>query len=82
MNASEALRRLEILLLEVTGVEHTLDPSMDLRSSGILDSLDTMMFLLALEEQEGIAVDDSTNLWDEGSMPVAALVTILSTQTP
>lgn len=77
MSRIELMQLIQDTLLDVTGKDEVITEETDLVSSEILDSLDTMMFLMKLEESTGRSLE-AIEVTNAGSMTVKALIDALS----
>ena len=80
MTESEAFLLIKNILIAVTKkpLPSEFGPETDLINTGILDSLDGMVFTLELEQATGKSFPEGINLVDEGYYNVPKLITFLA----
>lgn len=73
MTNEEALKIIESLVSRVTNKDVTLSLTQDLRHDQILDSLDTLVFFMELEQETGVSVPEIDSLVEDGWYSVEKL---------
>lgn len=72
----DKIKQLEEILKSVCNKEVHITAETDLLEDKILDSLDSMVFFMQLEEKLGISVSDDIDLKAEGYYKVKKLLTL------
>ena len=80
MTEQEALATLERLVSSVTNKPASLALGMDLRRDNVLDSVDSLIFFMELENATGVSVPETVDLVTEGYYQVSKLVGLLLAQ--
>lgn len=78
MTQEEAFEAIEEIVVEALGHSVSISLSTDLVNDGILDSLDTIVFLIRLKEKFDLEISSDVDLSERGVLQVSRLVTLLT----